>query len=145
MRSGQAWKIRASRLAVACGYALLFIALVGPRHWGGVSALLGTISLVVGLLMPALVRCRVCGLRLQSSTYARGLSIGDRTQWITTVELCPVCGDDGLALPDSQVRWAESGRSEDPYWSGKRLLIASLLMTLLIGGAALLRSFYRVG
>ena len=53
-----------------------------------------------------------------------------------SLEMCPVCGDDGTASPASRAAWAASGqRGEPPYWSGRRMLIAlGLIIVFVVGG-----------
>ena len=55
-------------------------------------------GLVVGItsvLLPFFVRCPVCRLRLMMSEEARTLPRGYRSAMLGTLEVCPVCHDDG--------------------------------------------------
>ena len=50
---------------------------------------------LAGVLLPYLVLCRACGLRLMMSEEARTLPRGYRFDMLRTLELCPQCRDDG--------------------------------------------------
>jgi len=96
---------------------------------------------LVAFVLPMSVRCRVCGLHMESSSAARTLPNSERLSWLETLEACPVCGDDGRATAASRSAWNSSGgRAEQPYWSVRRMLVgllvaASLLSTALFIGS----------
>jgi hypothetical protein len=83
---------------------------------------------VAVFLLHAAVRCGVCGLRLTSCAAAR--EWGSRKWlWLSTLEVCPVCGDDGTATTAAKARWAESGGQAEPrYWGSRRLILALLII-----------------
>jgi hypothetical protein len=138
-RSGQHWKIRYANVALYLGFALLVIAFIGPRALAGFAGVLAFVFLGASLTMPLLVRCQVCGLHLQTSTMARSLSQGDRSRWVEDLEACPVCEDDGRAMPESRTQWVNSGASKErPYWSSARVLLAVILAFLLLAGSLLI-------
>ena len=97
----------------------------------------------IASLLRAFVRCHVCGLRLTSSSAAR--AAGSRKwQWLDSLEACPVCGDDGLATPDSRERWQQSGLlPEAPYWNVGRMTAATLLLLAIVGGGVWYGASYR--
>jgi hypothetical protein len=88
-----------------------------------VTAFGSVILLVLAKVLIALPRCGVCGLWLESSSTGRRQHA--RLAWLTSVEQCPICSDDGLATPDARDRWRLQGRaSEAPYWTRARLSLA---------------------
>jgi len=128
-RSGQTWKLHASFACNVVGFVGIAVSIVLP--WTGARApwllLLATFGSVLLLILApivvALPRCDVCGLWLESSSAGR--SQRDRLHWLSSVERCPVCDDDGSASPDSRERWRSSNRPPEPsYWSRRRLAIA---------------------
>jgi hypothetical protein len=150
-RSGQAWKPRVAVWAAIGSFACLLIPLglsqiVGKRsHWLPLLMLLGLPMGIVNLVLPMLVRCRVCGLQLETSSLARSLSRDHRLAWVESLEVCPVCGDDGSASIESRSRWRNSGsNAETPYWSRARILFGVFAAVLLVGGGVWLGGRYRV-
>jgi hypothetical protein len=145
-RSGHSWKARLSSVALQWGTILAVLPLVGaslflPRqspHWLGSAVLLSALSGLglglVALVLRSLVRCRVCGLRLPSSSRARDLG-AEKWRWIDSLDACPVCGDDGRARDESRKGWVSSGAvGEVPYWSSGRVVIAVLITAAIVIG-----------
>jgi hypothetical protein len=156
--SGHSWKVLAARLAIpAAGLAYLgFSTLLRSPGGRARQPDVETLSLLLVLLffglglapltLLGLVRCRVCRLRMMGSSLARGLSRVARRRWIATLEACPVCGDDGRATPESRARWLASGiPAEPPYWSGKRIALAILVASIVLGALMLLGELDHVG
>jgi hypothetical protein len=154
-RSGHDWKVRLANYAGLAPVAVLLVWFMSARAIDGrheprwmsslfTFAMLGTLAcaFVAGALR-ALVRCRVCGLRLASCSQAR--TIGSRKWlWVATLDACPVCGDDGSASPESRTRWRDSGLpAEAPYWSWKRIAIAILLAVIIAGAGVWYGASYR--
>lgn len=130
-RSGQAWKIQGSFLCNVLAYAGITLSIV--LSWEAVPWLLVVVAfgslvlLVLAKILVALPRCAVCGLWLESSSAGRHQR--RPISWLTSIEACPICGDDGAATPDSRRRWRLSGgAAEPPYWSRARLAIAVALV-----------------
>jgi hypothetical protein len=135
-RSGQRWKLRAGTASTWAGVALFVVWVVLKWHF----ALLGAIPLfTAGLVLPMLIRCRVCGLQLPTSHAALEQPAVDRETWLSRLEACPACEDDGLATSDQQLAWSSLGRArERPYWSWRRVLAAGLLAVIFVlGGIAI--------
>ncbi len=102
------------------------------------------LSRVAGLVLPLLVRCQVCGLQLGSSSAARRMPFHERSDWLETLQACPVCGDDGRASLEAVRAWQASGKLGEPsHWSGNRMLLAILAAILLVSMAVAART--RVG
>jgi hypothetical protein len=135
-RSGQEWKIRYSNAALYAGYACFAFAFVGPRVEAAIAGVLAPVFLLASVVLPLLIRCRVCGLRLETSATARSLSYADRSSWVERLEACPVCEDDGRGTPESRTQWLNSGKPpERAYWSVARLLVAVLLAVILLAAS----------
>jgi len=144
-RSGQTWKVRGAAVTAVTGFPLMVVGFVGVRRWGPAPLLLGLALAALNLVLPLLVRCRVCGLHLESSVTARTLSRADRLGWIRALESCPSCADDGLATEETRVRWVNSGsRREEVYWSSRRLILAIVLTVLIAGGGFAIGALYRM-
>ena len=150
-RSGQAWKMHAAEAGTFAMYVLFVIAFALPRtfrHVGVVFTLLVVAGLGAGMLnivLPFLVRCRVCGARVNESEAALRLNRGKRLFWVHGLQACPHCGDDGLALPESREAWGREPRAPvQAYWNAKRLLIAGLGI-LAVFAVLQLAALYRVG
>src|SRR5438552_17844088 len=80
-RSGQAWKMRTAVFGAIAGMTLLLFAFFAGRmvdrrfaDWVALSALIALPLLVLNLVLPLLVRCRVCGVQMETSSNARTLS-----------------------------------------------------------------------
>jgi hypothetical protein len=131
-RSDQGWKLRWSLWTTCLGLALLFL---GFARWP-LAIPLAMLLLTAGFVLPMLVRCSVCGLRLRTSRDAREAHWWGGNGWLLEVDRCPACGDDGSATPSARLAWARSGgKGEPPYWSVKRILAAlTLLAAFTIGG-----------
>jgi hypothetical protein len=79
------------------------------------------------------IQCRVCGLRLRSSSACRRLPRSARSRWLKTLGACPICGDDGRATAQSRETWIRSGRlPEEVYWSMTRLGVAVLAILAML-------------
>jgi transposase len=65
---------------------------------------------LAGLLLPWLVRCPVCGVRIEDCSLARSRSGLPRSEWMDSLQACPVCGDDGNADIVAVRAWQASGR-----------------------------------
>jgi hypothetical protein len=151
-RSGQAWKMRTAVFGAIAGMTLLLFALFAGRmvdrrfaDWVAFCALIALSLLVLNLVLPLLVRCRVCGVQMETSSNARTLSRDRRLRWMESLQVCPVCGDDGLACAASRERWLTSGQGgERPYWSLARILWTTVAAALLIGGGVWIGGRYRV-
>jgi hypothetical protein len=103
-------------------------------------ALLGAMPLfTAGVALPMLIRCRVCGLQLRTSRAVLEQPAVDRETWLSLLEACPACEDDGLATSGRQLAWSSLGSArEQPYWSWRRILAAGLLGTIFVlGGIAI--------
>ena len=95
-RSGQAWKLTLADIALFSS----FIAVVGGLVLRQPAKVLVGIALAItGLALPFLVRCGTCGLRPMRSEEAVTLPRGYRRDMLRILEVCPVCGDDGVPLP----------------------------------------------
>jgi len=137
-RAGYAKRIRASTWTLVVAMVLLVFGLFRLREFGPWPFLLGVALLWLGSLLKSLIRCRVCGLNIQTSAAARRLPQRQRYPWLITLEACPVCGDDGRATVESRIRWRESGAApESRYWSIRRLAVAVLLTVVFVGGGIL--------
>jgi hypothetical protein len=151
-RSGQAWKLRTAVFGAVAGMTLLLVAVSLGRmvdrrfsDWLAVSAVIALPLLLMNLVLPMLVRCRVCGLQMETSSTARMLSRDRRVAWLESLQACPVCGDDGQASAESRERWLTSGmRVEVPYWSLARILLATVAAVVLAGGGMWIGARYRV-
>jgi hypothetical protein len=84
-------------------------------------------SLCVSFVLPLSIRCRVCGLRLATSSMMRRINTLKQGRYLMDLKACPICGDDGRATHESRRRWVASGSPrEAPYWSARRLGLALL-------------------
>ena len=100
--------------------------------------MLSLLVAVVGYAVRARLHCHVCGLNMPSCVEAR-VAGSRRWQWIATLEVCPVCGDDGSASPESHERWREGGRRiEEPYWSFARVALVIVAIVIMLVGLSLL-------
>ena len=107
--------------------------------------LLGNVFLFIGVLLRALIRCPLCGVRLQGSSTFQAIPRLQRLDWMRSLDSCPLCLDDGSATPESRRRWLQSGRMpEGPYWSVGRLTLAVLAIFLMLALASLVGEVYRV-
>lgn len=98
----------------------------------------------VGTLLQWSIRCAVCGLRLTSSSAAR-LAGSQKWAWLAALEECPVCFDDGSAEASGATQWKSKGAiQEEPYWTARRLLFATLLALAVVGGGVYLGASYRL-
>jgi hypothetical protein len=144
--------MRTAVVGAIAGMTLLLVALFAGRmlnrrfvDWVVFSALIALPLLVFNLVLPLLVRCRVCGVQMETSSNARTLSRDRRLRWMESLQACPVCGDDGLASAESRERWLTSGQGgERPYWSLARILWATVAAALLVGGGVWIGGRYRV-
>jgi hypothetical protein len=151
-RSGQAWKTRTAVFGAVAGVMLVLLALTLGRLLDRRLGALVPLSLVIAFpllllnfLLPMLVRCRICGLQMDSSSAVRELPRDQRLAWLETLQACPICGDDGLASSESRERWLAGGMPvERPYWSLTRILLATLVTVLLAGGGMWIGVRYRV-
>jgi len=146
-QSGQAWKLRVAVGAAYFGFLMLAVALVlvGRSNFGVGALLLVPMAGALNAFLPMLVRCRVCGLQIETSSWARRLTRDARLTWIEGLESCPGCGDDGSATVESRARWVRSGVAlEDPYWSRWRVVWAALVTLLFVGGGLAIGMLYRV-
>jgi len=101
--------------------------------------------LLLNLVLPLLVRCRICRLQLETSSAARTLSRDCRLAWLEALHACPVCGDDGHASVGSRDRWRSAGMNvERPYWSVARIVMATVATVLLAGGGVWIGAPFRV-
>jgi hypothetical protein len=136
-------------------FAVLGTALALPRFFPSTVVLfpyLVVLGLGVGCLnvvLPLVVRCRVCGLRVNGCEEALRFSRGDRLLWVYALQTCPRCRDNGLALPDAreawkQEPWAPSAMFQPAYWNRRRMTIAALAMIGLLVVVEL-AGRYRVG
>ena len=132
VRSGQRWKIRVGGSCTWVGLALLCSFFAFRWH----IAFLASLPLLIGgVVLPTLIRCRICGLQLLTSGAALRLPQAEREMWLSELSECPVCGDDGSATRDTRIMWSSAGhRGEPPYWSGKRVVAALLLTVLFVAG-----------
>jgi hypothetical protein len=155
--SGHSWKVLAARLAIPAtalaylGFSTLLRSPGGRARQPDIETftmLLVPVFFGLGLaplILLGLVRCRVCGLRMMGSSIARGMSRVARRRWIAALEACPVCGDDGRATPESRARWLVSGiPAEPPYWSGRRIALAILVASVVLGALMLLGELNRI-
>ena len=139
--SGHGWKVVAANLMFAAPTVALLCTLAAHRFARGdeylwIRSASGTavfisfaLFLAAGVLR-GMVRCRVCGLHLSSSVEARLLG-ARKWAWIAGLDECPVCRDDGTAMPESRSRWEQSGgHAEEPYWSWNRVILAVVILAL---------------
>jgi hypothetical protein len=121
-RSGQEWKLTWSTLAALVAGVLILVGYLRPYRLGAVPALFGLPVFAVAVTLRFFIQCRVCGLRLLSSSEGRKRPNPRRALWLRALDTCPVCGDDGGATKGSRERWMASRRpAEEPYWSMRRL------------------------
>lgn len=138
-RSGQAWKTKNPWLATAAVVVLVFLvgtlnSTTGPPRWTILAMLvLAAIGRIAGLALPLLVRCRVCGVELNTCSVARSKTVPARSAWLESLQACPMCGDDGRATLVAIRAWQASGHgAEAPYWSRGRVLLGILAVILLV-------------
>jgi len=144
-RSGQRWKVNGAVITSFIGVIFLLSAIVGPRRWAAFGMMLAFFSFTANTLLPLFVRCAVCGLQMENSSFARNLARDQRLSWIESLDACPVCGDDGSATPASRDRWRHSGMpQEKTYWSAFRILLAAGATLLFLSGVIAVASRYRV-
>jgi hypothetical protein len=144
--------MRIAVVGAVAGMTLFLLAVFAGRmvdrrfsDWVTLSAVIALPLLVLNVVLPLLVRCRVCGVQIETSSGARTLSRDHRLRWLESLQACPVCGDDGLASAASRERWLTSGhRVETPYWSLARILLAIVGAVLLVGGGTWIGARYRV-
>lgn len=142
-RSGQEWKRVGAHLGALVGVPSTVLGFCFLRElW--VLFVLGLIMLLVNLVFPLLIRCRVCGLHLESSTAARSRARSDRLKWVASLDSCPACGDNGASSPSTPACERLTISRERPYWSIRRILTASFLTLLLLGSAVAIGALYRV-
>ena len=99
-RSGQAWKLTLADVGLFASFVLIVGGAV-LRHPG--LALAGAAVGIPSVLLPFVVRCAVCRVRLMRSEEARTLPRGYRADMLRTLEVCPVCQDDGSATPEARI------------------------------------------
>ena len=139
-RSGQRWKTKNPWLPILVVAILAFV--VGlvtnagsPPLWTiMVMLVLSAGGRTAGLVLPLLVRCRVWGVQLATSSFslAHRIPVLSRLAWVESLQACPVCGDDGRAAPESIRAWQASGRAPvEAQWSGGGVLIGVLTAILL--------------
>ena len=127
------------------GFSLFALAIVGPRKLSAPALLLAFLPFTMNMVLPLTVRCRVCGLQLETCLAARDLSRDRRLKWIEALDQCPVCHDDGTASEGAKAAWRTSGmQPEEPYWSVARLIVAVAAACALIGVAVAFASRYQV-
>ena len=144
-RSGQKWKTVVSPFAGLVGVLLIFLGFTIGGKGSAPLCLFGFALLGLDLVVPMLVRCRVCGQRLESTAAAREMTSVTRVSWIRALAACPVCGDDGFATGERVARWKESGATrEESYWSRGRILLAILVALLFVCGGVAVGTKYRV-
>lgn len=141
--SGQVWKIKAAVATAACAFIFLSIGVLAAftrqKAVVGIALVMTILVGVVNLVLPLCVRCRVCGLQLETSSAARQLARGQRFEWIQSIAACPACGDGGQATDESRDKWRRSGRrGEGEYWSVRRIGLAILITVLAVGGGFVL-------
>jgi hypothetical protein len=143
-RSGYGRRMAVASLGLPLGSLLVFVALRAAR-WTRSGWIL-FLLLVAGFglasanpILLALMRCRVCGLRVPGSSFARAVPRSEREAWLSRLEACPCCGDNGTATLDSRARWRASGLiAERPYWSPLRVFVAILgTLLFILGGMEL--------
>ena len=144
-RAGQGWKTRCAVWSSVAGFSMMALAIVGPREMAGFAIPLGFLAFTANLVLPLTIRCRVCGLQLETCVAARNLARDRRLQWMESRDACPVCHDDGSARDEARAAWRMSGvPPEEPYWSATRLILAIAAACAFIGGALWFGSRYRV-
>lgn len=144
-RSGQSWSLRVAESATTVGVGLSIVGFVGAawlqeRVGAGavVPLVLGFVLMSTSYVLPLLIRCRVCGLHLESYSGVRERRREEWLAWIESLQSCPVCGDEGDATQQSRARWLASGaKAESPYWSRRRLLALFVGATAVLWAAAL--------
>lgn len=145
-RSGQLWIVRADDWATGVGIAALggwFLGVDWLRQtigsWALAPAILGFLSLTAALALPLLVRCRVCGLHLESFSQVRRLTRAERAEWLASLQHCPVCGDSGEGSKESRERWLHGGgHAEAPYWSAGRIVLLVALAVVILSASVLI-------
>ena len=151
-RSGQAWKMRIAVFGAIAGMTLLLAGLLLGRVLDRrvsifvlACVVLALPLLLLNLVLPLLVRCRICGLQIETSSAARTLSRDRRLAWLEALQTCPACGDDGHASMEGRDRWRSAGMNvERPYWSLARILMATVATVLLAGGGVWIGAHFRV-
>jgi len=129
-RSHQAWIPKWSLILGWSGTGALVVELVAARTVGVWPIAIATPMLVAAFVLPFLIRCRICGLRVHDSATVRRTPVWRQSAVIESLEACPVCEDDGRATAESRARWIKAGcPRERAYWSPLRLAIAILAIT----------------
>jgi hypothetical protein len=137
-RSGQVWKLRWSLALTWIAVALLLLQVVATSRSGPWPFVIAMPCGIASFALVLLVRCRVCGLQIQTSSVVRALPWYKQRSFMNVLEACPVCGDAGDASEESRHAWSETrGRPEPPYWQPWRLVlvivaILGLFVTLLL-------------
>jgi hypothetical protein len=107
--------------------------------------LIGVVLALAAAGLPLSVQCRVCGLHLWESSWARRLPRRHRLAWVASVECCPQCCDDGRAAGPSRQRWREAGApAERHYWSLRRVASVMLIALLIAAGILVFQAYYRL-
>lgn len=132
-------------LASAATIATVVLVGIAFAVGGAISLVMGIAAGLAALILPLLVRCRVCGLQLETCDEARVLSRIERGQWFETLAACPGCGDDGGASDQFKDDWAKTGGvRQAPYWSVRRVVVTLLALSLAFIGPYLFAVFYEV-
>ena len=137
-RSGQRWKARNPWLATLVLATLVFV--VGllsnagePPLWSiVVMFVLAAVARIAGLVLPLLIRCRVCGVQLTTSSAARHIPLLNRPAWAEVLQACPVCGDDGRAALEAIRAWQASDRGREVLEGSVGSVLTAILIAILL-------------
>ena len=137
-RSGYAWRMHLGNWAVLVGFFLLVAGFLRLPQWGFAPFLFGWLLAALGSGLTYSLRCRICRVNVHRCRTALSVPSSRRRAWLAELEACPVCGDDGLATPESKQRWLEAGAPREPrYWSKRRATLALLFAVIFVGGGIL--------
>jgi hypothetical protein len=104
-RSGQRWLLSAE-LGTNIAGVVLILTPVFPA---------GIALLALGQALPWFTRCRVCGWRPRVSSVGRAKKRFLRLRWLTSLDSCSQCGDNGQATPAARAQWVQSGAQAEDH------------------------------
>lgn len=143
-RSGQSWKVTTTQTGALLGLPTLLTGIAEIRK-SPFPLLIGVVLVLAAAGLPLSVLCRVCGLHIWESSWARPIPRRHRLTWVASVERCPQCGHDGIASGASRQRWRDAGApAERRYWSTGRVSRVLLIALMLAAGIFVAQAYYRL-
>jgi hypothetical protein len=133
-RTGYLRRIQIGERLAIIGLAVFVVSVVEVQRFGFVPLVAGWLAAALGSALAWSIRCRVCGSYLRRSEAGGKLTSRGRTLWLARLKACPVCGDDGLASPESRQRWVLAGAPREIYWSKRRVITAIVATIFFVGG-----------